>query len=306
VNFLNYFPNSTEEKELLQFIAKYQYLKTTNAPRFFVSKKYYRNRVNNLISKSFLRKTKLYLVLDKLGIEYIKLLGSEYNKLNRNVKYLPRLLYISDLASFYYKCDKVLFTPSFSMKDNEVYTLTARRYIGTLKINGIEYLTYHISQERDYRYIASVMYDIQKERFYKNIIILTNDISRIHTNDFSFGLNKVLIIEDNILNREKLKYLNNIDWSRIIQENYNNKVHLSEYSFCDYTDNDNCFLSLFSFFDTEKITHIKYFLRENHSQKVDIICNVEIVERLRKELPTANYIVINLDKYMDKEINIYD
>lgn len=41
---MNYFPNGDEEKELVKFIARYQYLKISDANRFFASKKYYRNR----------------------------------------------------------------------------------------------------------------------------------------------------------------------------------------------------------------------------------------------------------------------
>ena len=36
---------------------------------------------------------------------------------------------------------------------------------------------------------------------YRNIIILIDDINRINLNDFAFGLNQILIIEDNAINR---------------------------------------------------------------------------------------------------------
>lgn len=42
---------------------------------------------------------------------------------------------------------------------------------------------------------------------YKNIIVLVNDINRINLDDFDFGLNQILVIEDNEINREKLKNL---------------------------------------------------------------------------------------------------
>ena len=53
-----------------------------------------------------------------------------------------------------------------------MFTIKARRFIGILEINGIDYLTYHISEKHDKRYINSVIYDIQKEKKYKNIIML--------------------------------------------------------------------------------------------------------------------------------------
>ena len=299
---MNYFPNGDEEIELIRFIAKFQYLNVSDAKYFFSSKKYFRSRISNLISKKFIKKIKLNLVLDKLGIEYAKSSNFEYNKLNRNQKYLPRLLYISDLGAFYHNCNTVMFIPSFSMKDKEMFTITARKFIGILHINGFDYLAYNISKHHDIRYLNSVIYDIQKERKYKNIIVLINDISRVNIDNFAFGLNKVLVIEDNKDNREKLKYLHSINWSKILKDNYKNRLFIAEYNFCDYTDYKNKYISTFYFLDTEKIHRIKYFLRENKNKNADIICDIAI----QQELPNANYIIVDLDKYTDRERNIYD
>lgn len=100
---------------------------------FFSSKKYYRNRVSNLVSKRFLKKVKSNLVLDELGIEYAKLFKFEYNKLNRNKKYSARLIILSRLAAFYNNCSTVTFTPSFAIKDKEMFTITARRFIRNIR-----------------------------------------------------------------------------------------------------------------------------------------------------------------------------
>ncbi len=109
----------------------------------------------------------------------------------------------------------------------------------------------------------SVIYDIQKEHKYKNIIVLIDDIKRINIQDFAFGNNQVLVIEDTEENREKLKYLNSVNWSKIIEKYYKNKVYIAEYNFCNYTDYQNKYISLFYFLDTEKINRIKYSLRDN-------------------------------------------
>ena len=303
---MNYFPNGDEEISLIKFIAKYQYLNVNDAKYFFSTEKYYKKRITSLVKKKYLRRTKQTLVLDELGIEYAKLFNFEYNILNRNQKYYSRLLYISGLGAFFNKANTIKFTPSFCWKDKEMFTIKARRFIGVLEINGIDYLTYHICKEHDNRYITSVIYDIQKEKKYRNIIVLVNDIGRININDFSFGMNKVLIIEDTNTNREKLKYLHSINWPELIQKMYKNKVFLSEYNFCDYTDNKNKYINNFYFFDTEKVTRIKYFLRENKSKNVDIICSNELEEQIKKELPNCNFWVVNLEEYIDKERNIYD
>lgn len=273
---------------------------------FFSSNKYYKKRIHSLISKKFLKKIKLKLVLDELGIEYAKLFNFEYTRRNRNKKYLSRLLQLSNIGAFYNKCELVNFIPSFDMKDKEQFTATARRFIGIFEINGFEYLTYQITNEQDSKYAMSVVYDIQKEKCYKNIIILIDNPARININDFAFGLNQVLIITDTEDNREKLKYLNSVNLAKILDEYYRNKVVLSEYAFCDYTDYKKAYISYFYFLDTEKVTRIKQFLRENRNKSIDIICDTQLEKELKKELPTARYITVNLEEYIDKERNYYD
>ena len=301
---MSYFPTNENEISLIKFIAKYQYLNVSDAKYFFNSSRYYRNRIKNLIDKNFLRKIKWMLVLGKSGIQYAQLLNFEYNKSNKNAKYRERLLRLSNIAAFYHNCKTVDFTPSFAIKDKRVFTTTGRRFIGIFDINGFEYLAYQILKEHDNKYIQSVIYDIQKEMKYRNIIILIDDINRINLNDFAFGLNQILVIEDNEINREKLKYLHSIRWKEIIDKCYKG-AYLSEYSFCEYTNNKDKFINTFYFTDTEKITRLKYFIRESSTKKAHIICNSELETRLRKELPEANYCLVDLEKYIDKERKYY-
>ena len=303
---LNFFPNGEEEIALIKFVSQYQYLNTNDAKYFFKTVDYYKKRIKHLVDKKFIKRSKSYLILDELGIEYAKLLGFDYNPVNRNAKYKNRLLNLSNIGAFYHNCKTVKFTPSFSIKDKQTFTTTGRRYIGVFDINGIEYLGYQIRAEHDEKYIKSIMYDIQKEIKYKNIIILVNNIKRINFNDFCFGINQVVVLQDSEENREKLKYLNSVNWYKIINEFYKNKAYLSEYNFCDYTDYKNKYISYFYFLDTEKINRIKYFLRENENKNIDIICDSSQKEELSKVFPNAHYIILSLEKYIDKERNYYD
>ena len=303
---MNFFPNGEEEIALIKFVSQYQYLNTNDAKYFFKTVDYYKKRIKHLVDKKFIKRSKSYLILDELGIEYAKLLGFDYNPVNRNAKYKNRLLNLSNIGAFYHNCKTVKFTPSFSIKDKQTFTTTGRRYIGVFDINGIEYLGYQIRSEHDEKYIKSIMYDIQKEIKYKNIIILVNDIKRINFNDFCFGINQVVVLQDSEENREKLKYLNSVNWYKIINEFYKNKAYLSEYNFCDYTDYKNKYISYFYFLDTEKINRIKYFLRENENKNIDIICDSSQKEELSKVFPNAHYIILSLEKYIDKERNYYD
>ncbi len=300
---MNYFPND-EEKELLKFIARYQYININDVQYFFSSKSYYKKRISHFVSNKFLKRIKLNLVLDKVGMEYLSLFGIAHNKLNRNQKYFPRLKYLSNLGAFYHNCNTVTFTPSFEMKDREVYTTTARRYMGVLDIRGIDYLVYYIPKKNDKRYLISVVYDIQKEAQYQNIIILTNETSNIDISEFCFGKSQTLILKDTLENREKLKYMNNVDWNRILDKYYP-EAYLAEYNFCDYTNRTNKYISKFYFLDTEKIVRIKYFLRESRDRNVDIICDNEIKTDIQKYLPNCNYTVVDLEEYTNKKPNIY-
>ena len=47
-------------------------------------------------------------------------------------------------------------------------------------------------------------------------------------------------------------------------------------------------------------------MRESPSKSADIICNTELETILRRELPNANYCVVDLEKHIDKERNVYD
>lgn len=232
------------------------------------------------------------------------MLNFEYNNLNKNQQYRQRLLKLSNVVAFYHNCITVDFIPSFAIKDKQVFTTTGRRFIGIFDINGYEYMAYQILKEHDNKYIASVAYDIQKEMIFKNIIILANDINRINLNDFAFGKNRILVIEDNETNREKLKYLHSIRWKELVDKCYKG-VYLSKYSFCEYSNDKDKFVNTFYFIDTEKINRFKYFINESSTKKAYIICNSELETRLRKVLPDANYCVVNLENYIDKERKYY-
>ena len=303
---MNFFPNSNEEITLVKFISEYQYLNINDAKYFFKTQDYYRRRIKNLIDKKILRKLKHNLILGELGIDYAKIFNFNLNKSNRNLKYVERLERIANIGAYYYNSNTTKFTPSFSIKDKDIFTLTARRFIGIFEINGIEYLSYQISDKHDDRYIASIVYDIQRETKYKNFIIFVDNIRRIDLSNFAFGLNQVLIIEDTLQNREHLKYLNNIDWYKIIYNYFKSNISLSEYNFCDYTNKKDLYISTFYFIDTEKINRIKYFLRENENKTAIILCNKNIENELKIHLPSAKFIPIDLEQFIDKERIFYE
>ena len=174
------------------------------------------------------------------------------------------------------------------------------------KMAAVYILQGYLDKKQNKKYIDSVFYDIQKEKEYKNIIIFVEDISKIDLNQFCFGLKEVLIIESSLNNLDKLGYISKVNWSQIIQSLYQDKVFISEYNFCDYTDRKRKFVSCFYFIDTEKINLLKYFLKENKDKKVDIICSRECLVLLEKEMPNQNYYPIEFDSFIKGEFNIYE
>lgn len=80
---------------------------------------------------------------------------------------------------------------------------------------------------------------------------------------------------------QELSYLHQVNWPKVIQKLYKNQVHLSEYNFCDYTDNRDKYIINFYLIDTEKINRIDIFLKNNTQKQADIICSQNIVKLLR-------------------------
>ena len=141
---------------------------------------------------------------------------------------------------------------------------------------------------------------------YKNILILVNDINRLNLRDFVFGFNSVIVCEDSDEELEKLKYIHQVNWPKIIQDLYKNSVHIAEYNFCDYTNNKDKYITTFYLLDTEKINRIDIFLKSNNDKQIDIICSDKIVRFLGSELPLANYKLINMSDFIEKDIRVYD
>lgn len=297
---------NNEELKLIEFIYKYQYLNVNDAKYFFKSKSYYRKRITNLVKNKILRRYKRNLVLGENGTKMLKIMGKTVNSLNYDKKYVNRLKYISHIASFYNECKLVEFTPSFMMKDKEKFTITSRRFIGKLLINEKPYLVYHIPKNSKKTYISSIMFDIQKEREYKNIIVLIDDINKIDVNDFCFGIYSVIIAEDSDKVLEQLKYINNIDWPQIINRLYGQKMFLSRYNFCEYENGSNKYLVTMKLCDTEKINKIKNFLLNNKDKSIEIVCDEETKNIIQKYLSGVIYNIVDLDEFTDKEIKYYE
>ena len=304
VKIKSIFPTDKSEIDLIKFINTYQYLSPKDLQYFF-NTTYYPKRIAKLIQNNILRRYKKFLVLGEDGYNFMKILGIETNKLRYQEKYANRLKFMSHLAAVL-KSSEVTFIPSFQIKNKTAFTESSRKYIGILNIFGTKYLTYHISNSHTDKYLNSVMYDLQKELKYKNIVILIDDISRIDFLKFSFGFNSVIICEDTDEALEKLKYLQQINWTKAIKTEFKENIFLSDLNFCDYTNNKDLYISCFYFVDTEKINKIDTFINNNIHKNVNIICPNSVVQYLKNKLPNCKFHVINIANFIEKEIIFYE
>ena len=303
IKIKNIFPTNQEEINLIKFINTYQYLSSKDL-KYFFSTTYYPKRITRLIKNDILRKYKNYIVLGKNGYNFMKILNIPTKELRYQEKYSNRLKYISHLAAVM-QSKFITFLPSFLIKDKS-FTESSRKFIGIISIFGTKYLTYYITNEHTKKYINSIIYDLQKEVQHKNILILVDNLSKIDLMDFSFGFHSLIICENTDENLNKLKYIHQINWRKIINSTFKENLHISEFNFCDYTNSSSKYVACFYFIDTEKINRIKTFMQNNIDKKVDIICDESIIKQLGQELALCNFNLVNISNFIEKEIRLYD
>ena len=295
-----------KEHELVMFFNKYKIVSSKEIKYLFESSQYYRVQLENMLRKKLIRKKDNYYLIATNGINQVKTLGYEYKRMSTTKDFIERLKIISSIATLFYLNKNVEYISSIDIKDKNKITITSRRYIGILRINHIDYLTYYISKDHIDKYISSIFFDIQKEKKHRHIIILTEDITRIPIADYKFGLYEILIVPYTVENQTLLGNMPIIDWQKILDSLYpNEKVIISKYNFIDYvTDNDN-YINVFTFVDSEKIDSCKRFMLENKNKQLHIVCNKEIKDIIKQEIPKASYTAIDLNNYI-KEQTHYD
>ena len=253
-----------------------------------------------------LRKIKWYVTVGNEGKKYLENLGYRYTRNSYEKVYVERQKIISSFAARYYNNKNIKFTPSIDIKDKQVFTMTSRRYIGIMNIDKTDYLIYYISKKHTNKYIQSIIYDIRKERKFKNIIVFCENIDMININDFVFGLDKLYIIPFTETNMELLENIHKIDYKMMFSKMYKENVFLSEYDYCDYYTKNEKYIFTLLFIDTEKLSAIKYFLLENKDKNVDILYSKNMSLIVTGKVKGINYIPVDYTKYIKGEFKIYD
>lgn len=276
-----------EDFEVLKFLSKYKMLKVEDASLIYKTKRYYRQRVNKLIDKEYVKRYKSYIMMDKKGRKALDEVGSGYIKNIKNEAYMERLKHIASIATISIN-SKVKFIPSWDIKEKDKFTETARRYIGKIIIEDKEYLTYYISDKKEHIYIKQLLFDVNKAVNYDDIIIFIENfdvISKKYSN-LSFGKENTYIILNTTENKEIIKRSNEINAHDLLENIYEKEILISNWEKADYLLEDGTYILYMPFINTEKTEKINWYYQENteSNRKLEIVTLKENKKKLEEIL----------------------
>lgn len=291
---------SKKDYEVLNFLLKYKMLKVEDATLIYKTKRYYRERINNLIYKKYVKRYKSFIVLDKEGRKVLGETGNNYIKNIKNEPYMERLKNIASIATLSID-SSIKFIPSWEIKEKDKFTETARRYIGKIVIDNEEFLTYYISAKKEHIYIKQLIFDINKSINFDNIIIFVEDFNVIDKrySNLAFGKYKTLIILNTDENKEILRKYNSIYPYEILERLFDSEILVSDWDKADYLLEDGIYILYMPFIDTEKIEKINWYYEENSNTKRNInVVTLRQNEQKLKEILNIKCSIKIIDNYI--------
>ncbi len=297
---------SKKDYEVLNFLLKYKMLKVEDASLIYKTKRYYRERINNLIYKKYVKRYKSFIVLDKEGRKALGETGNNYIKNIKNEAYMERLKNIASIATLSIDSPSK-FIPSWEMKEKDKFTETARRYIGKIMIDNEEFLTYYISAKKEHVYIKQLIFDINKAINYDNIIIFVENFDAINKrySNLAFGKDKTLIILNTDENKEIIRKYNSIYPYEILERIFDDEILVSDWEKADYLLEDGTYILYMPFIDTEKIERINWYYEENTNIKRNInIVTLRQNEQKLKEILKNKCSIKIIDNYIGGESEV--
>ena len=291
---------SKKDYEVLNFLLKYKMLKVEDATLIYKTKRYYRERINNLIYKKYVKRYKSFIVLDKEGRKVLGETGNNYIKNIKNEPYMERLKNIASIATLSID-SSIKFIPSWEIKEKDTFTETARRYIGKIVIDNEEFLTYYISAKKEHIYIKQLIFDINKSINFDNIIIFVEDFNVIDKrySNLALGKDKTLIILNNNKNKEILRKYNSIYPYEILERLFDSEILVSDWDKADYLLEDGIYILYMPFIDTEKIEKINWYYEENSNTKRNInVVTLRQNEQKLKEILNIKCSIKIIDNYI--------
>ena len=289
-----------EDIKVLKFLSKYKILKIEDASLIYKTKSYYRQRVNKLIANRYVKRYKSHIILDKAGRKILNEVGSGYIKNISNEPYMERLRNIASVATLSIDSE-IQFIPSWDMKEKDRFTEKARRYIGKLKYDNKDYLVYYISSKKEHVYIKQVLFDINKALDNSNVIIVLEslDIIRKQYSNLSFWKKTTYIVLDTSANKEFLKRYEYTDIHELFETLYEKDIMISNWEYADYLIEDGRYIINMMILDTEKISRLNWFFKENNMSKKDI----EIITFKEYEFKIKELLEFNCNiKIIDKDL----
>lgn len=266
---------SKKDIELLSFLKKYKIMLASESKRIYQSKGYHFKRLKILEKEKYIQRVdRYYIRLDVKGTKLMKEMGYEYYRICRRKDYQDRVKEIVKVATLTLDSN-IEFTPSWEIKNNNIVTDTARKFVGELIYQQKKYIAYFISKGKETVYIRQVINDIQKAVGYNNIIVFLEDMKVLSKSNqyFIFGKSSTLIVNCNQKNLDKMRLFQKIDLYEVIKKIYQEEILLSNWKKADYMTEGRQYILLMPFIDTEKLHGINIFYNNNKmsNRKIDII-----------------------------------
>lgn len=292
---------SKKDVELLIFLARYKIMYAASAEKVYQSKWYYLKRLKVLENAGYIKRYKrFYIKLDKNGAKLIKELGYENNKICRKKEYQLRVKDIAQIAIISINSN-IRFMPSWQIKDNKIFTETARKFVGELEGKEGRYIVYYISRNKEYVYIKQVVNDIQKAIEYKKVMVFVEDYEKVVKKKYQYfitGKESTKIIKFSKENLDKIVLLETIDLYDVLLKIYRNRgIMLSDWKNADYVTNMEEYIVLMPFIDVERLHRLNVFFkscRENE-KIVNIITLKENISKIN-EILIKQTTIIEIDK----------
>lgn len=286
--------------EVLIFLGKYKLMRGADCKRIYKTKDYYRKRLKILENEKYIRRiNKLYIKLDSKGTKVVKGMGYDYNNMCRKKEYQERLKQVASVAALTIDSN-IEFNTSWDLKDNTIFTETARKYLGKITFQGQEFIVYYIEKGKTTTYIKQTINDIQKSINYKRIIIFMQELSILNNKNFIFGRENTIIINPTMKNFNIIRLIDKVDFYEVVKKIYlQNEILLSNWKKAEYMTQDKRYIVVMPFLDTEKLHRLNTFYRNNQktSRVIDIITLKENKEKINEILINkAN--IIELDNYL--------
>ena len=290
---------SNKDIQLLMFLKKYKIMFAADSKRIYQSIDYHNKRLKALEKERYIRRVdRYYIKLDINGIKLMRDIGYDYHNLCRRIDYQDRVKEISKIASLTLD-SSMNFIASWELKDKSAFTEAGRKFIGELKYQNKNYLTYYISKNKGTVYIKQIINDIQKAVNYKNILVFMENLKPISKSNkyFIFGKENTLIVNVSKENLDKIRLFQKMDLYEIIKRIYKEKeVLLSNWNKADYMTEDKEYIILMPFLNTEKLHNLNIFYKNNQEikRKIDILTLKENREKIN-EILTNRTNIIDID-----------